>query len=195
MIEHINNALQQAKTGLDKLLADQNQLQNIEEAARVLIDALARQGRVISCGNGGSMCDAMHLAEELSGRFRADRSSMAAMAICDPSYMSCVANDYGYDQVFSRFVEGHGRAGDVLVAISTSGTSQSVVCAALAARAAGMKVIALTGRPGSVLERHSDVCICTPVGEFADRSQELHIKVIHILIELVERYLYPANYQ
>lgn len=195
MIEHINNALQQAKTGLDKLLADPNQLQNIEEAARVLIDVLARQGRVISCGNGGSMCDAMHLAEELSGRFRADRSSMAAMAICDPSYMSCVANDYGYDQVFSRFVEGHGRAGDVLVAISTSGTSQSVVCAALAARAAGMKIIALTGRPGSALEQHSDVCVCTPVGEFADRSQELHIKVIHILIELVERHLYPDNYQ
>lgn len=141
------------------------------------------------------MCDAMHFAEELTGRFRQDRPSMAAMAICDPSYISCVANDYGYDHVFSRFVQGHGGADDVLIAISTSGASQSVVLAAQAARQAGMTVIALTGRPNSVLEQHADITICTPGGDFADRSQELHIKVIHILIEQVERALYPANYK
>lgn len=119
---------------------------------------------------------------------------MAAVAISDPSYISCVANDYGYDQVFARFVQGNGGDGDVLFAISTSGSSPSVVLAAQAARARGMKVIGLTGRSGSQLEQNADVCICTSAGRYADRVQELHIKVIHILIELVERALQPANY-
>lgn len=140
------------------------------------------------------MCDAMHLAEELSGRFREHRPAMAAVAISDPSYISCVANDYGYEQVFARFVEGNGAAGDILFAISTSGNSPSVVHAAQAARAKGMKIVGLTGRPESALERWVDVCICTSAGPYADRVQELHIKVIHILIELVERALQPANY-
>lgn len=194
MIEHISASLQEARKALDNLLADRRQLDNIAGAANLLIDCLKRRNKVITCGNGGSMCDAMHFAEELTGRFRLDRPSMAAMAICDPSYISCVANDYGYDEVFSRFVQGHGGAGDLLIAISTSGASQSVVLAAQAARQAGMKVIALTGRPNSVLEQHADVIICTPGGDFADRSQELHIKVIHILIEQIERALFPANY-
>jgi D-sedoheptulose 7-phosphate isomerase len=195
VIEHISASLQEARKALDALLADRRQLDHIAAAADLLIACLKRQGKVITCGNGGSMCDAMHFAEELTGRFRQDRPSMAAMAICDPSYISCVANDYGYDHVFSRFVQGHGGADDVLIAISTSGASQSVVLAAQAARQAGMTVIALTGRPNSVLEQHADITICTPGGDFADRSQELHIKVIHILIEQVERALYPANYK
>jgi len=141
------------------------------------------------------MCDAMHLAEELSGRFRDDRPAMAAVAISDPSYISCVANDYGYEQVFARFVQGNGSAEDILFAISTSGNSPSVVIAAQAARAKGMKVIGLTGRPQSQLEHHADICICTSAGQYADRVQELHIKVIHILIELVERALQPKNYE
>lgn len=139
------------------------------------------------------MCDAMHLAEELSGRFRDDRPALAATAISDPSHMSCVANDYGYDQVFSRYIEAHARSGDVLVAISTSGASPSVILAAVAAKASGATVIALTGRPDSVLEQNADICVCTPGGPFADRAQELHIKVIHILIEQIERELYPAT--
>ena len=138
------------------------------------------------------MCDAMHFAEELSGRFREDRIPFAADAISDPSYISCVANDFGYDQVFARYVQGHGQTGDVLVAISTSGSSASVVAAARAARDMGIVVIALTGRPGSELEKHADISICTPGGRYADRSQELHIKVIHILIELVENHFYIA---
>ena len=194
MIEHIQATLNQARIALDNLYSNPQQLQHIADAATILTASLAAQGRVLTCGNGGSMCDAMHFAEELSGRFRHDRPAMAATAISDPSFITCVANDYGYDQVFARYVQGHSRPGDVLLAISTSGTSQSVVMAAIAARTAGMKVIALTGRPESTLEQHADVCICTPGGQYADRAQELHIKVIHILIELVERALHPANY-
>ena len=194
MIETIRGNLVEAREALDRLINDEVELGNIQTAASLLIEALGSGKRVISCGNGGSMCDAMHLAEELSGRFRENRPAMAAVAISDPSYISCVANDYGYDQVFARFVEGNGSAGDVLFAISTSGSSPSVVLAAQAARAKGMKVIGLTGRASSQLAQHADVCICTSGGQYADRVQELHIKVIHILIELVERSLQPANY-
>lgn len=194
MIDHIKGNLVEAREALDRLISDDVQLANIQAGATLIIDALRNGRRVISCGNGGSMCDAMHLAEELSGRFRDDRPAMAAVAISDPSYISCVANDYGYEQVFARFVQGNGAAGDVLFAISTSGGSQSVVLAAQAARARGMKVIGLTGRPGTALEQSADVCVCTSAGRYADRVQELHIKVIHILIELVERALQPANY-
>jgi D-sedoheptulose 7-phosphate isomerase len=194
MIDHIRSNLIEARDALESLINDNAQLGNIQNGASLLIGALRSGQRVISCGNGGSMCDAMHLAEELSGRFRENRPAMAALAISDPSYISCVANDYGYEQVFARFVEGNGRAGDVLFAISTSGSSPSVVLAAQAARAKGMKVIGLTGRPGSQLEQSVDVCICTSAGRYADRVQELHIKVIHILIELVERELQPENY-
>lgn len=194
MIDHIRANLVEARDALDRFISDDTQLGNIQAGASLLIDALRSGRRVISCGNGGSMCDAMHLAEELSGRFREDRPAMAAVAISDPSYISCVANDYGYDQVFARFVQGNGGDGDVLFAISTSGSSPSVVLAAQAARARGMKVIGLTGRSGSQLEQNADVCICTSAGRYADRVQELHIKVIHILIELVERALQPANY-
>jgi len=194
MIDYIRGNLVEAREALDHLINNEGELGNIQAAASLLIDALRGGQRVISCGNGGSMCDAMHLAEELSGRFRDDRPAMAAVAISDPSYISCVANDYGYEQVFARFVEGNGVAGDILFAISTSGNSPSVVLAAQAARAKGLKVIGLTGRPGSQLAHNADVCICTSAGRYADRVQELHIKVIHILIELVERARIPENY-
>lgn len=194
MIGHIRANLVEAREALDRLIEDEAQLAHIEAAALLLVGALRSGRRVIACGNGGSMCDAMHLAEELSGRFRENRPAMAAIAISDPSYISCVANDYGYAEVFARFVEGNGSAGDVLFAISTSGSSPSVVFAARAARAKGMKVVGLTGRSGSELENAADVCICTSAGRYADRVQELHIKVIHILIELIERALAPENY-
>jgi D-sedoheptulose 7-phosphate isomerase len=157
MIDHIRSNLLEARDALEGLINDNTQLANIQGGASYLIEALGSGRRVISCGNGGSMCDAMHLAEELSGRFRENRPAMAALAISDPSYISCVANDYGYEQVFARFVEGNGAAGDVLFAISTSGSSPSVVLAAQAARAKGMKVIGLTGRPGSQLEKNVDL--------------------------------------
>ena len=140
------------------------------------------------------MCDAMHFAEELSGRYRLDRGGLPAVAISDPGHISCVANDWGYEYIFSRYLESHATPGDCLVAISTSGGSPNILQAAKTARQNGLHVIALTGRTGSSLSQFTDLEICTPGGKFADRVQELHLKVIHILIELVERHLYPDNY-
>jgi D-sedoheptulose 7-phosphate isomerase len=185
-------ALDEAAAALARLRGDAAAIAAIEAAAAAMAATFAGGGRVFSCGNGGSMCDAMHFAEELSGRFRDDRPGFAALAISDPSHLSCVANDYGYERVFSRYIEAHGRAGDVLLAISTSGSSRNVVAAADSARARSIKVIALSGRADSALGRAADIDIVTPAGRYADRVQELHIKVIHILIELVERHLVPA---
>lgn len=158
-------------------------------AGQILVDALNAGNKVISCGNGGSMSDAMHFAEELSGRFREDRKALAAVAISDPAHLSCVANDYGYARVFSRYVEGLGKPGDVLLAISTSGNSENICLAAEAARAKGMKVIALTGKTGGALAGLCDLEIRSPESAFADRVQEIHIKVIHTLILYVERFI------
>jgi D-sedoheptulose 7-phosphate isomerase len=188
-------SLRDARAAVDALLGNPAALSAIDEAARHIATAADRGGRVFSCGNGGSMCDAMHFAEELSGRYRLDRRALPAIAISDPSHLTCVANDYGYEHVFSRYIEAHGRAGDCLVGISTSGTSRNVLAAAEAARARHLIVIALTGRPGAALGSLADIDICTPAGRFADRVQELHIKVVHILIELVERALFPENYR
>lgn len=194
MIKHIRNSLEEARRALDAFLDNPQTLANIEQAGQLLVDSFRAQGKVFSCGNGGSMCDAMHFAEELTGRYRKNRPGIAAVSISDPSHISCVANDFGYDYIFSRYIESHARPGDVLLAISTSGKSPNVVKAAQAAKTLGVKVIALTGKPGSQLQDLADLCICAPGGDFADRTQELHIKVIHILIELVERNLSPENY-
>lgn len=195
MIEHVRATLDEAAAALDALRANATALAAIERAGELLVATFRAGGRAYACGNGGSMCDAMHFAEELTGRFRDDRPGYAALAISDASHLSCVGNDYGYEQVFARFVQAHGRSGDVLLAISTSGTSRNVVAAAQAARGLGVKVLALTGRDGTPLTQLADVAIVTPAGKYADRVQELHIKVIHILIELVERNLAPQNYK
>ncbi len=194
MIDLIKTSLFEAQAALGNLLANEPTLRAVSDAASLLINSLDKEGHIYSCGNGGSMCDAMHFAEEMTGRYRDNRAPLAALAIADPSHLSCVANDYGYEHVFSRFVEAHGRKGDVLLGISTSGTSKNVIAAAKAARDKGMSVIAMTGRPGGPLAELSDVVICTPGGRYADRVQEQHIKVIHILIELCERHFFPEIY-
>ena len=190
MSEYIRETLAECAQALAALQANDNAIQAIQRAGETLAEAFGNGNRVYSCGNGGSMCDAMHFAEELSGRFREDRAALAAAAISDPGHLSCVANDYGYEQVFSRYIQAHGRRGDVLVGISTSGNSANVLLAAQQARQQGLKVIALTGREGSKLDDAADIVIVTPGGQYADRVQELHIKVIHILIESVERQLF-----
>jgi D-sedoheptulose 7-phosphate isomerase len=187
--------LHEAADSLARLQADSAMLDRIGQAGVLLSDTFAAGGKAYSCGNGGSMCDAMHFAEELTGRFRDNRPGYAALAISDPGHLSCVGNDYGYEQVFARFIEAHGRTGDVLLAITTSGTSRNVLAAAQAAKRLGMKVIGLTGRAGTPIAELADIAIVTPGGKYADRVQELHIKVIHILIELVERRLAPDNYR
>ncbi|MRD47529.1 SIS domain-containing protein [Caenimonas koreensis DSM 17982] len=190
----ITSAFGDARIALDRLMANDQAVAAIEHAAALLVHTFENGGRVYACGNGGSMSDAMHFAEELTGRFRSNRRGLAAQAISDVGHISCVANDFGYEQVFSRYVQSHGRTGDCLFAISTSGKSANVVNAAVAAKEIGMSVVALTGKTETQLEVLADVCIATPAGEFADRAQELHIKVIHILIELVERKFFPENY-
>jgi D-sedoheptulose 7-phosphate isomerase len=194
MINHIESSLREAQTGLTNLLANSATLADIKAAAQTLIKVFEQKGHVYSCGNGGSMCDAMHFAEELTGRYRKDRAALGAAAISDVSHMSCVGNDYGYEHVFSRYLEAHGRTGDALVALTTSGTSKNVIRAARTAKELGVKVIILSGKRNPELEALTDVYICTPAGHFADRVQELHIKVLHILIELIERKFFPQNY-
>jgi D-sedoheptulose 7-phosphate isomerase len=194
MLNSITASLHEAKVALDALINNPAALKAIESAATLLIRTINNKGRVFSCGNGGSMCDAMHFAEELSGRYRLDRKALPAASISDPSHLSCVSNDYGYEHVFSRYLEAHASKEDCLLALSTSGKSKNIITAASYARSHGIKVICLTGRAGSELSAFADIEICTPAGTYADRVQELHIKVIHILIESIERALFPQNY-
>ena len=183
----IHQELNEAQTVLSTFMADGENIAAIERAARLMADALKRGGMVMSCGNGGSLCDAMHFAEELSGRYRNDRSGLAGLAIADVSHLTCVGNDYGYEFVFSRFIEGLGRPGDVLLGLSTSGNSANVIWAVEAARQQGMSVVLLTGKDGGKLAGRADVEIRVPHFGYADRIQEVHGKVIHVLILLIEQ--------
>lgn len=183
----VRSELEVARRGLDDLIKNDASLEAVASAADTIARALSTGGKVLSCGNGGSMSDAMHFAEELSGRYRKDRPALAALALSDPAYLTCVANDYGYERVFARGVEALGKPGDVLLCLSTSGESKNILAAASEARTRGLKVVALTGKTKSSLSSLADCEIVCQVGEYADRVQELHIKVIHITIALVER--------
>lgn len=183
----IKDELLEAEKVLQAFLQDENNLKNIEQAATLLSDSFKKEGKVLSCGNGGSHCDAMHFAEELTGRYREHRPSYPAIAISDPSHISCVSNDYGYNFVFSRYLEGVGRAGDVLFCLSTSGNSENIITAIETAKKKGISIIALTGKDGGKMAGLADVEIRVPHFGFADRIQEVHIKIIHILIYLIEK--------
>jgi D-sedoheptulose 7-phosphate isomerase len=193
MISTILNELKESQQTLENFISDTNNINAIEQAAKAMGDAVRAGGKILSCGNGGSMCDAMHFAEELTGRYRNNRKAIPAISISDVSHMSCVGNDYGYDYVFSRYVEALGNKGDVLLAISTSGNSANVIKAAEAARAKGMTIVGLTGKDGGKLAPLCDVEIRVPHLGYADRVQEIHIKVIHILILLIEQQLEASN--
>ncbi|HBW85293.1 MAG TPA: D-sedoheptulose 7-phosphate isomerase [Crocinitomicaceae bacterium] len=168
---------------------ESNPFVNIELAIDWMSQSIAKGNKIISCGNGGSMSDAMHFAEELSGRYRNNRPSLAAISISDPSHITCVANDYGFDYIFSRFIEGLGNEGDVFLGISTSGNSQNVINAVEKAKEKGMKTIVLTGKDGGKLSQLADIEIRAPYSEFADRAQEIHIKIIHAMIGGIEEKL------
>ncbi|MEY3084408.1 MAG: hypothetical protein RL037_588 [Bacteroidota bacterium] len=166
-----------------------NQFTQIDRAITWMTESVLNGNKIISCGNGGSMSDAMHFAEELSGRYRNDRPSIAAISISDPSHLSCVANDYGYEVVFSRFIEGIGKEGDILLGISTSGNSKNVIKAVEKAKEMGIKTVILTGKDGGMLAKIADLEIRAPHSTYADRAQEIHIKVIHTLIGGIEKSL------
>jgi D-sedoheptulose 7-phosphate isomerase len=188
--ELIRGELLEAQSALADLLTNEAMLDRIEDAVVVLGQALSANGRVWSAGNGGSMCDAMHFAEELSGRYRLDREALAAVAFSDPGFLTCAANDFGYERVFERAVEAHCWRGDVLVLFSTSGTSANILAAARKAKERQVRVIGFTGKSATEFESLCDVCLVTPGGKYADRVQELHIKIVHILIAGVERLLF-----
>lgn len=187
------NDFKDAEKVLHTFIADKANLTRMKEAIDVMVHAFRHEGKVISCGNGGSMCDAMHFAEELTGRFRKDRPALPAMAISDPSHLTCVANDFGYDKVFSRAVEGWGKKDDVLLAISTSGNSPNVIEAVLAAKEKHMKTIGLLGKGGGRISHMVDYPFVID-SDVSDRIQEMHIKLIHMFIQGIERSLFPANY-
>ncbi len=184
--EAIRATFTEAKNVLESFSSDEKNINAIEAAADLMIKSIQSGGKIISCGNGGSMCDAMHFAEELSGRFRENRKALPALSISDPSHITCVGNDFGFDSIFSRYIEAVGKKGDVLLAISTSGNSVNVLKAIEAAKLIGINVVGLTGRDGGKMASLCNVEIRAPHSQFADRAQEIHIKVIHSLIQLIE---------
>jgi len=184
----IKAELEEAQKVLAQFLSSDEHIAKIEKAALLMADSINAGGKIISCGNGGSHCDAMHFAEELTGRYRENRKALPALAISDPSHISCVSNDFGYDFIFSRYIEGLGQSGDVLLGISTSGNSKNVMRAAEVAKQKGMHVVVLSGKNGGELAELADIEIRVPHFGYADRIQEIHIKVIHILIQLIEKH-------
>lgn len=194
MSNYIQEAFTTANQTLESFINKPENFEVMKAATDEMVKALNGEGRIISCGNGGSMCDAMHFAEELTGRFRNDRPALAAVAVSDPSHLTCVANDYGFDYVFSKYVEAHGRSGDVLLAISTSGNSPNCLEAVKSAHKKGMKVIALLGKGGGKLKDLVEFPIIIEATS-SDRIQEMHIKIIHTFIEGIERQIFPKNYE
>jgi len=182
-----------AQNTLAAFLADESNFERIEEAINIIVNAFQNGGKIIACGNGGSHCDAMHFAEELTGRYRNNRKALPALAISDSSHITCVGNDYGYDYIFSRFVEAHGNTGDVLLGISTSGNSANVINALKTAKSLGMRTIALTGKDGGKIKDLCELEIRAPKSDYADRAQEIHIKIIHSLIDGIENRMGFSN--
>lgn len=183
----ITQELQQAADVLNRFLSEKSNISLIEQTAGLMAEAIKNGNKIITCGNGGSHCDAMHFAEELSGRYRDHRRSLPAIAISDVSHITCTGNDYGFEFIFSRFIEGLGQSGDILLGISTSGNSANIIRAVEAAQAKGMKSVVLSGKDGGKLASLADMEIRVPHYGYADRIQEVHIKIIHILILLIEK--------
>ena len=182
----IKDQLNEANQLLTNIINDKLIINSISEASEIMINSIKNEKKIISCGNGGSMCDAMHFAEELTGKFRDERKSLPALSISDPSHITCVGNDFGFDKIFSKYLEGVGKSGDTLLAISTSGNSKNVVNAAKYCTENNINVISLTGNNGGKLSKYSNVEIRVPHFGYSDRIQEIHIKIIHILILLIE---------
>ena len=190
----IRESFEEASRTLTAFLDSSEAMAGVARFADAAAETLGRGGLLMSCGNGGSMCDAMHFAEEWTGRFRSDRAPLPALAFSDPSHLTCIANDFGYDEVFAREVEAYGKPGDLLVALSTSGNSPNVQRAVATAKDKGVTSVGLLGKGGGALLDQVDIPVVVPLATTSDRIQEIHIKVLHIVIEAVERRMFPANY-
>lgn len=186
-------ALAEANRTLTQFLNDPAQINRCVQFSEMLIETFQNDGRAFACGNGGSHCDAMHFAEEFTGRYRKDRKPLGALALGDPSHVTCVSNDYGFSEIFSRQLMGLARQGDLLLGLSTSGNSENVIRAFQVAREMGVRTVGLLGRDGGRLKEMADLAIVVPA-QTSDRIQEMHIKLIHTVIESVERRLFPENY-
>ena len=186
----IKNAFKETQDCISNILKSESLINDINKVSKELVKTIARKSLIFSCGNGGSMCDAMHFAEELSARYRKTRNALPAISISDPAYISCVANDFGYEYVFSRFLEANAEAGDILFAISTSGRSKNIIEAAKIAREKSLTIVSLTGNSNAPLIKMSDFNINTPCGKYSDRVQEIQSIIIHILIELIEKEIF-----
>lgn len=184
--DNIITEFKEAQEVLQRFISDESNWDKIMAAGDLMIESIQSGGKILSCGNGGSMSDAMHFAEELTGRFRDNRKGLPAVAIADPTHITCVGNDFGFDYIFSRYVEAVGQQGDVLLAISTSGNSANVLKAAQVAKEKGIKVVALTGKSGGDLADVADIELRAPHNGYSDRIQEIHIKIIHVLIQYIE---------
>ena len=189
----IDRGLADAVSRAEWLRAHERAERTAERLAARLVACLRAGGRILTCGNGGSMCDAMHFAEELSGRYRRDRRALPAQAMSDPAHLTCAANDWGFDNVFARGVQAWGHRGDALIVFSTSGSSPNLVAAAAAAKALGMDVLGLLGGDGGPLKPLCDLSLVVP-GTTPDRIQEVHITAVHLIVEQIERQLFPENY-
>jgi D-sedoheptulose 7-phosphate isomerase len=188
-MKNIKAHFTEAQEVLQIFLGNNNNFIKINQAGNIILAAINSGNKIISCGNGGSMCDAMHFAEELSGRYKHNRIALPAISISDASHITCVGNDYGFEYIFSRFIDALAKPGDVLFAISTSGNSQNILNAIAVAQQKNMKIIALTGKTGGKIASLCDIEIRAPYSEFSDRAQEIHIKIIHSLIDYVEKKL------
>jgi D-sedoheptulose 7-phosphate isomerase len=176
----------EAQEVLNAFIMDDSNFERIQKVIDCMVESIKHGGKIISAGNGGSMSDAMHFAEELTGRFRNNRKGIPAIAISDPAFITCAANDYGYEEVFSRFISSMGSKNDVFLAISTSGNSANIIKAIESAKQNGMKVIGLTGKDGGQMKDLVDIEIRAPFSQFSDHVQEIHIKVIHSFVLGIE---------
>lgn len=192
MIKHISEALANAAKTLANFTVQKN-LIIIESISEAIAQCFEQGGKVLICGNGGSNCDALHFAEEFTGRFRKDRKALPVIPISESSHITCVGNDYGFEEIFARGIEAYGQKGDILIGISTSGNSSNVIKAVEKAKELELTVISLLGKDGGKLKGVGDYELIVE-GETTDRIQEVHMTALHIIIESVERILFPENY-
>ena len=189
----IRDALTDGHQLLAKTLEDRQLLKNIDTVISQMVKSLLSGGKILACGNGGSMCDSLHFVQELTGRYRKDRPPISAISMGETAHTTCIGNDYGFNYIFSRQVEALGKSGDCLLAISTSGDSKNIILAVEKAKAQGMISIGLLGKGGGQLKDLVNIPLVVP-HQVTDRIQEIHIKFIHIFIEGIERKLHPQHY-